>query len=283
MVGVGQEGSYDEDINKKELSMKHYFRILLIMLFFLPSLACGALNTKSVDGSGNLETQTFSVASFDSVTLAGFGNVFIQQGEVENLSVQTDDNILPLLDIKVTGRELKLGMKPNLNVNPSQSITYNVTVKDLKGVLLQGSGNFYVEPVKSSTMSISLLGSGDITFKGLNGDGLSIDLSGSGNITIDDIKVKTLDTSVKGSGDVKLTGTADTQKVSIMGSGNYLAGNLETASADISIPGSADVTVWTTNTLRTAINGSGNIRYYGRPTIDQSGLGSGKLISLGEK
>jgi hypothetical protein len=31
------------------------------------------------------------------------------------------------------------------------------------------------------------------------------------------------------------------------------------------------------------INGSGNIRYYGKPTIDQSGGGSGNLTSLGEK
>ncbi len=263
--------------------MKHHLRIFLIILFFLPSLACGVLNTKSVDGSGNLETQTIDVSNFDSVTLAGFGNVFIQQGEVQSLSVQTDDNILPLLDIRVTGRELILAVKPNLNINPSQSITYNLTVKDLKAVSLKGSGNFYVDPVKSNSISISLFGSGDITFKGLSSDTLSMDLSGSGNITIDGISVKTLDTSVKGSGDVKLTGKADTQKVSIIGSGNYLAGNLETTSADISIPGSADVTVWATDTLRTDVNGSGNIRYYGKPNIDQSGLGSGKLISLGAK
>ena len=31
------------------------------------------------------------------------------------------------------------------------------------------------------------------------------------------------------------------------------------------------------------ISGSGDIRYYGRPMIDQSISGSGDLVSLGEK
>jgi hypothetical protein len=35
--------------------------------------------------------------------------------------------------------------------------------------------------------------------------------------------------------------------------------------------------------MKVSINGSGNISYYGKPMIDQSGLGSGKLTSLGEK
>jgi hypothetical protein len=67
------------------------------------------------------------------------------------------------------------------------------------------------------------------------------------------------------------------------GSGNYLAGDLETISADISIPGSASITVWASDELNVRVSGSGDIQYYGQPRIDQSGSGSGNLISLGEK
>lgn len=263
--------------------MKPDIHLILIVLFFLPALACAAFNARSVIGSGILETQTIKVRNFDSVTLAGFGNVFVQQGNFEDLTVQTDDNILPLLDIKVIGHELILGTKPNVSINPSQSITYNLTVKDLNAISLKGSGNFYVETVKSNKLRISLFGSGDITFKSLTSDDLSIDLYGSGNITMDDVIVKTIDTSVKGSGDVRLTGKANTQKVTISGSGNYLAGELETDSAQISIPGSADVTVGVKDAMTAQISGSGNIRYYGKPTIDQSRSGSGDLVALGEK
>ena len=263
--------------------MKRNLSLILILLFFIPSLACGSFTTNSVVGSGNIETQMFDVSGFDRVLLEGFGDVYIEQGQSESLSVQTDANIIPLLNIEVRGRELRLGAKHGVDITPSESITYNLTVKNLNSVSLSGSGNFYVQPVKSSALAVSLPGSGNVNLKGINAANLSIDLNGSGNITIESINAKTIDASLKGSGDIKLEGNANTQTVILSGSGNYLAGNMQTDISEVSIPGSADVTVWVNNLLNVSINGSGEIKYYGQPTVDQSGSGSGKITSLGQK
>jgi hypothetical protein len=257
--------------------------LFLIVLLFLPSLACGSFTPNSVIGSGDIVTQTIDVSNFNRVALGGFGSVFITQGQTESLSVQTDDNLIPLLDISVQGSELRLGMKRGYNFSPSQSITFNLTVQDLSAITLDGSGDFYVEPLESSDLAVSIRGSGNIDLQGLTADNLSVDLNGSGNITIEDIQVNTIDTSLQGSGDIKLEGKTDTQQVRVGGSGNYLAEDLESSSADISIPGSADVMVWVSDELTVRVNGSGTIRYYGKPTIDQSISGSGNITSLGEK
>lgn len=263
--------------------MKRIFPLILLLLFFIPSLACGSVTTKSVEGSGKIVTQTFDVSSFDRVILEGFGDVYLEQGQTESLSVQTDDNLMPLLDIKVRGKELRLGTKPGVDISPSQSITYNLTVKDLNGVILAGSGNFYVEPVKSNDLAVSVLGSGNIDIKSLNANSLSIDLNGSGNITLENINTKKVDSSLRGSGDIKLGGNASTQNITISGSGNYLAGNLQTDTTDVSVPGSGDVTIWTNDLLGIKVSGSGDIQYYGKPTVDQSISGSGNIESLGVK
>lgn len=263
--------------------MKRHLWLVTIVLLFLPSLACGSFTANSVTGSGDLVTQTVEVGHFDRVALEGFGTVFIEQGQTDSLSVQTDDNLLSLLDINVRGNELRLGIKPGYDLSPSQSITFNVTVKDLNRLEINGSGSFEVEPLNAESFAVAIEGSGDIHIQGLTADDLAIELDGSGNITIDDIQVKSIDTSVQGSGDINLEGEADSQKVAVSGSGNYLAGELETARADINIPGSADVTVWATDELDVRVNGSGDVRYYGQPTIDQSGSGSGALVALGEK
>ena len=257
--------------------------ILLIALFFLPSLACGSFTTNSVVGSGEVINQAIDVGGFDHVTLEGFGTVFIEQGQTESLSVQTDENILPLLDIRVRGKELILGVKEGFNVTPSHGIIFNLTAKDLNRLTLAGSGALEVGPVQANDMTVSLLGSGDINIKALTAQALSVDLNGSGNIAIEDINVKTLNTSLLGSGDIRLEGKTDTQKVKVAGSGNILAGDLETTSGDLSIPGSGNITVWISDELTVRVNGSGDIRYYGQPMIDQSGSGSGDLISLGDK
>ncbi len=263
--------------------MKHHLSLFFVILFFLPSLACGAFASSSVNGSGKIVTQTVDVSNFDRVSLDGSGDVYIEQGETENLTIETDDNILPWLDTRVKANELVLSMKPGQNINPSRDIVYRLTVKDLNGISLQGSGNFFIETLESNNTKILVSGSGDVLIKGLTATSLSIDLLGSGNITVDDVHVNTVDTSVKGSGDIKLEGKATSQKVAVSGSGNYLAEDLETTSADITVPGSAGVTVWVNDDMKVNINGSGNVRYYGKPNIDQNVLGSGNIISLGEK
>ena len=263
--------------------MKHHLSLLLILLFFIPSLACSTLMPQSINGSGNLKTQTFDVSNFDRVRLDGFGDVYIQQGEAESLSVETDDNLLPYLEVNVSSNELKLSTKPGANLNPSQSITYTLTVKDLSAISLNGSGKFIVSPLQSDAMDLSINGSGNINIDDLSTGRLSMNLNGSGNIAIDKLTATAVDSSVNGSGDVKLAGEAPTQKISFNGSGNYVAGDLKSETVDISIPGSAEITIWATDQLTAHINGSGTVQYYGKPTVDQSGNGSGKIVSLGEK
>jgi len=263
--------------------MKYNFRYILILLFFLPALACNMLIPNSVTGSGKIVTQTVDVSNFNSVSLEGSGDVYIQQGQTESLTIEADDNILPLLVTTVKGNELVLSTKPNQNINPSQKVVYHITVKDLKGVSLRGSGNFYVDPLKSDSMDVLLSGSGDITFKDLTTGKFSPDLNGSGNINANKLAATTIDASVKGSGDVSLAGKADSQTISFSGSGNYNAGELQTGSADIDIAGSTNATVWVTNALNVKVNGSGTVSYYGKPTVNQSGSGSGKIVSLGDK
>jgi hypothetical protein len=263
--------------------MKLPLSLFLIVLLFLPSLACGSFTTYPVIGSGEIVTQTIDVSSFHRVTLEGFGDVFIEQGQTESLSVETDENILPLLDIHVRGGELILGTKNGVNVNPSKSITYKLTVQGLDDIRLAGSGTFHAGSLKTGNFGVSVTGSGDVNISSLSAEKLSIELNGSGNISIENIDVTTVDTSLQGSGNINLEGKADTQKARVGGSGNYLAGDLQTNTADVSVPGSADVTVWAEDELTIEIGGSGNIRYYGKPAIDQSISGSGDITSLGEK
>ena len=80
-------------------------------------------------------TQAVDVSNFDSVSLEGSGEVYIEQGQTESLTIEADDNILPLLETKVEEMNLSWTTKPNLNIDPSQAIVYRITVKDLAAIL----------------------------------------------------------------------------------------------------------------------------------------------------
>ncbi len=263
--------------------MKRIFSVFLIALFFIPSLACGSFLPGYVVGSGHIVNQSIGVSGFERVTLEGSGDVYIEQGQTESLSVEADDNVIPLLDTRVSGNELVLRIKPGYDVAPSQRIKYHIKIKDLSGINTLGSGDFFVGPVKSNHLSISIPGSGDVDVESLTGDNLSIDLDGSGSATFGDVDIKTSDTSINGSGDVELKGKASTQEIKVAGSGNYLADGLETDTANISVVGSADITVWVNDQLKVKNTGSATVQYYGKPSVEESGVGSGDLISMGDK
>ena len=189
-------------------------------------------------GSGQLATESREVSGFSKVELSGSGELTIQKTGTESLSISAEDNLLPRLTSEVSNDTLVLGTKPNATILPERPITYSVTVKDLTGVAVSGSGSTRIP---------------DLATPGLN-----INISGSGTITVN--------------------GTVNDQDLEISGSGRYEAAQLtsKTVKADISGSGTADVLA--TDVLDVKISGSGTLTYTGNPQVQQEISGSGKLI-----
>jgi hypothetical protein len=62
-----------------------------------------------VTGSGQTESETREVSGFTRVDLSGSGEVTVVQGDVESLTVEADENVLPVLTSDVSDSTLKLG------------------------------------------------------------------------------------------------------------------------------------------------------------------------------
>jgi hypothetical protein len=191
----------------------------------------------STTGSGTLRTETRDVSGFTTVDLTGIGNVLIEQNGTESLSIQAEDNLLPDLTSEVSNGTLHLGTREGRNLAPTRAVTYRVTVKNLDGLQLTGSGSERATKISATNIAIDISGSGDITTEG----------------------------------------TADAQTVSISGSGSYGAGNLATKSSTAEISGSGDATLKVRDSLTAEISGSGNVSYTGDPQVSQDISGSGEL------
>jgi len=230
----------------------------------MASLACTFSIPTQIRGSGNIIQKAYDVQNFDQVQFDTIGEVHIEQGKTEALTIETDDNILPLLNIRVEGGDLILSEKGNgYNFKPSTNIIYTITVKDLSAVATNTSGDVYVDTIGADTFSARS--------------------NASGNITVKNLEAKTVLLNVNGSGDIVIAGNSNTVTGSINGSGNIAAGELHATKGDVSIQGSGNATVWIDDELHITINGSGDVRYYGRPNLKQSSNGSGQINNLGEK
>ncbi|WP_083707229.1 head GIN domain-containing protein [Intrasporangium flavum] len=200
----------------------------------LPLGACSGTTT----GSGTAASESRPVGGFSSVELAGIGTVLVEPGPKASVTVEADDNVLPLLTTDVSGDTLVLGTEPGSSISPRTPISYRVSATDLSGLLVSGSG--------------------DISATGASGPTFEVAISGSGTITA--------------------AGTTDRLSVDISGSGDFAGGSLSARDVDVTVSGSGSALVRASTTLHASISGSGDVRYVGAPAVTKDVSGSGQVV-----
>jgi hypothetical protein len=223
----------------------------------------GDVEEQQITGSGTQVTEDRTVSRVERVELAIPARLEIKQGATEELVVTADDNILPYLETNVSGGKLVIRYQPRVQVHPSQPPQITLTVKELKGVQVSSSGNMQVGSITTNDFDLSLSSSGSIDIQEIQGEDITADLTSSGHIT--------------------LRGEAKKLNLDVSSSGSFQAGDLKVQSADITLSSSGEITVWVTDDLRAKISSSGNIYYYGSPTVHPTLTSSGELIPKGEK
>lgn len=217
---------------------------------------------RTVHGSGTIVSEPRSVSQFDQISVSGSGQLLISQGQEEALTIEADDNLLPLIKSEVVNGHLRIG-PDHVNLRPAKTIRYQLKLKNLKALHLSGSLNAESGPLKTES--------------------LALHISGSGKFHIGGLETGELSTHVSGSGDTRIAGRTRVQNISISGSGNHEAPNLQSNEATVGISGSGHATLWVKEALTANISGSGDVEYYGSPNVTSHTSGSGRVHSRGGK
>jgi len=161
---------------------------------------------------------------------------------------------------EVKNGELQVYYKDDVNISHSHT-KVSVTVPFLNNIKTSGSGDVSTKGTITNNKMIMLTsrGSGDMDLS-LNAP--AINISGAG------------------SGDFKLSGETRDLECTLTGSGEVDSRNLKSENAKIKITGSGNAKVFASNTLRATISGSGNVLYWGNPSLPEVNVtGSGKVKS----
>jgi hypothetical protein len=248
-------------VNKKN-QIKKIIKVAFILVV-ISMLAIFAVSCKwtigFVRGSGNIETEERNVSDFHKVHLSGVGNLIISQGEKESLTIEADDNIIPLIETDVFGERLTISFKRGYNFIPSAKIKFYLTVVDLDEISLSGAGDIDCEDFRTESLEFKVSGAGDLNFNA-SAERIEVSLSGAGNIT--------------------LSGKVDSQNIEISGAGKYNGENLESRKCEITVSGAGSATVNVSEELNVEINGVGNVYYTGSPQVTQDISGLGRIKSV---
>ena len=195
------------------------------------------------------------MSGFSSVDHSGEGKLIIEQTGSQSLVVRAEDNLLQYIQTVVVGDDLEIRTEPGVDIQPTQSIEYLLTVDDLTGAELKGVGR--------------------IECDGLSANRLDLDFSGVGGVLFTDLDAQALDLRMSGIGDVQFTGSVTEQEVRITGVGDYKGNGLSSYRACVEITGDSSAIVRVSNHLEVQIVGSGCVYCIGSPIIESSITGSG--------
>jgi hypothetical protein len=219
---------------------------------------CAAVLAAAPCGPAQAATEPRSVADFDEVVSTVSGDVSVEQGPRESLTLEAEPAVLSKITTEVHGRRLVIGLAPG-RVETQQPIRMKLGVQALRAFESRAIGA--------------------ITIGALRSDTLTLVLAGGGSIRVDRLEnARNLDVRITGAGDVAVGGGKVTaQQLAITGIGTYSAPKLASESADVAIDGNGEAQLAASNTLAVRIGGVGHVRYHGDPAVTRSIRGIGTV------
>ena len=215
--------------------MKRLFALSYLALLTL-FVSCDSDDT--INGSGNLITESRDLEPFSKISSEGIFEVKVNQGQVQSVQIRADDNVMDLVKTRVVNNELQLYLEEGFSYT-GITLEATITATSLNGLFNAGAGN----------MAIT----------GVNDDGsFNIENFGSGNISVG--------------------GSATDFTIKNEGSGNILAFDFVVENCSLNLEGSGSAEVHCTESLDVTIEGSGNVYYKGNPTVNTQISGSGSVV-----
>lgn len=143
-------------MNTRELSV-----VVLWLAAALFVVGCDSTFVGGERGSGNVVSEGRDVSGFDEIVVMVSGNVVVTVTGTESLTIEAEDNILPLLTTEVRGGRLELGS--NSSFSTTRGVTYTITAVALKGVEIDGSGDVAASGIDADSFEATINGSGNVT------------------------------------------------------------------------------------------------------------------------
>jgi hypothetical protein len=198
--------------------------------------ACNFVVPGAVVGSGKMASESRPVSGFTKVDLSGFGDMTIDVNGSESLTIEGDDNILPLIVTEVRGDTLHIGFKDRTPVQRVTRLSFKLTAKQLEGLTV----------------------------------------SGAGDITANNIDTPRMEVATSGAGRISMSGKAAEEAITLTGAGSFEGENLLSETASVRTSGVGRAIVNASKTLDVNISGAGAVEYIGNPQVTKqiSGVGS---------
>lgn len=228
-------------------------------LLILAAIIFSAASCTHIEGSGNIVTEKRQTGDFKGISVGGAFEVELKAGPVTSVEVEADDNLIKLIETKVSGGVLKIENRNGFSINDGHLKVY-ITAPEITKINCSGAANVKALDMLKSDSRISL------------------DASGAGNIKAA-VDAPEIEAEASGAAEVELSGRTREYDAKASGSGNIKSSKLLSESTDAEATGAGSVHVHASVTLKAHASGAGSVYYRGGASVQQSTSGAGSVKS----
>ena len=207
-----------------------------------------ACNGGRSENAGPTVSRNYQIGNFHQIEVAGPYDVEVRTGANPGVSARGSQKLLEHTTVEVQGDKLVIHPQEShgffhFGWSHNGNASFVVTVPQLTGAAIAGSGGIKVNQVSADSFEGSVAGSGDLDVASLDVKSLKLSIAGSGGVKTGAGKAANADYEIAGSGDIDAGAVTSQQlKVSIAGSGNVKAHATGAAEVDILGSGDAEIT-----------------------------------------
>lgn len=231
--------------------MKQSKKLMITLIIFTLGIltSCSIFIKDGITGNGQIVTKEITVDSFNELEVDGVFNIVFRQGKKEAVTIEADENIAKLIQVKNSNNTLIVDYKDRVSIKESTKLNVYITVTNITRIDLNIVGDVVTEGI-------------------LNQDYVNIINNGVGDVDLN-INCKSLIVNNSSVGNFRISGQSNKLNLSNSGVGDLLAKKFISNTVVVSNSGVGDIDVYAHNNIDVTANGVGNVNYYGNPKTKQ--------------
>lgn len=227
-------------------------------LFSLLAVALiGASCGTSITGSGRIVTRRFSLSPFTRIDAKSAFEVHVRIGEVQSVVVRLDSTLADALDVRVSARELHVGLRHHISIGNAK-LRADVVMTKLTAVRAGGASRVLLDQVvECDRVEVNL--SGASRFQG----GLQ---AGEAVFGLSDAS------------EADLHGVGARVTVKARGASQLHMRNLHVGTLTINLSGASQAEVSVRDTIAADLSGASHLTYSGHPRFTRQSTSGASII-----
>ncbi len=230
---------------------------ILLTAIFVSIISGSCIFTGSVEGNGKVVDEARDLGDFDKISVTRGMNVYIIQGTNQKIVVSADENLLDVIETKVSDGTLKVSC--NRGIRKAAANKVLVTIPDIDLIKATAGSNIFAEDT-------------------LNLKKLEIKSTAGSNVKLL-LNTEELTVSAVAGSNIFLNGTSESFNAKANSGSNLKAGDLRTSNCDLKASSGANIWINVQKELSAKVSSGANVFYSGNPeTTNIEKSSGGNLI-----